>query len=256
MKIAVHTIAKNELANVKGWLESAADADWAMMVDTGSTDGTPLAFIREAALMKHARAQFKTYSICVQPFRFDTARNTALALLPADIDVVLTVDMDERLQPGWREAIEAVWQPGVHHSGGYRYIFARNPDGSIALEFNHNRLHSRHNFHWVLPAHEAPYPYLLEGPEAKVFIPGLVVEQKQDRTLNRADRDLPLVELGWKENPHSQRALFYYARQLHYAGRHAEAIPLLNQYFAMGETFPWEAAAAADCLAACWRMKK
>lgn len=258
MKIAIHTVARNEQANVAQWMQSGQDADYVVMVDTGSTDGTLDEFRMAATINKHwgkARATYIEHRITVRPWRFDVARNAALSLIPADVDVVITMDMDERIQPGWREAVEKVWQPGVTTSGSYRYIFARHPDGSVALEYWHNRIHTRDNFHWVLPAHEAPYPYLLGRPESKVAIPGMVIEQQQNLSVNRAERDLPLVELGYKENPHSQRALFYLGRQYLYAGRYDEAIDHMTRYFAMGKTFAWEASAAADVLAQAWRAK-
>ncbi len=40
MKVAVYTIALNEASNVERWAESAIDADYRVVVDTGSTDGT------------------------------------------------------------------------------------------------------------------------------------------------------------------------------------------------------------------------
>ena len=40
MKIAVYTIALNEEKFVERWYESAKDADYLMIADTGSTDKT------------------------------------------------------------------------------------------------------------------------------------------------------------------------------------------------------------------------
>ena len=41
MKIAVYTIAKNEEQFVERWYNSAKNADYLLIVDTGSDDGTP-----------------------------------------------------------------------------------------------------------------------------------------------------------------------------------------------------------------------
>jgi hypothetical protein len=40
VKIAVYTIALNEAAHAERWAESAADADYRILADTGSTDDT------------------------------------------------------------------------------------------------------------------------------------------------------------------------------------------------------------------------
>ena len=44
MKIAVYAICKNEHHNVKAFLESAQEADYVVVTDTGSEDQTPQAF--------------------------------------------------------------------------------------------------------------------------------------------------------------------------------------------------------------------
>ena len=40
MKIAIYTIAKNEEQFVEDWYNSAKDADYLLIADTGSTDNT------------------------------------------------------------------------------------------------------------------------------------------------------------------------------------------------------------------------
>ena len=40
MKVAVYTITLNEAKHIARWYESAKDADYLLIADTGSTDGT------------------------------------------------------------------------------------------------------------------------------------------------------------------------------------------------------------------------
>ena len=40
MKVAIYTIALNELQFVQPWYDSAKEADYLLIADTGSTDGT------------------------------------------------------------------------------------------------------------------------------------------------------------------------------------------------------------------------
>ena len=40
LKVAVYTIALNEAMHVDRWADSAVDADYRIIADTGSTDGT------------------------------------------------------------------------------------------------------------------------------------------------------------------------------------------------------------------------
>ena len=100
MKIAISAISKNEAQFVERFIASCKDADHISIADTGSTDET-------VELAKKYGAT--VHEICITPWRFDLARNAALALLPKDIDVVISLDLDEVLEDGWREEIERVW---------------------------------------------------------------------------------------------------------------------------------------------------
>ena len=104
LKICVYAISKNEEQFVERFCDSAKDADLILIADTGSTDNT-------AALARQCGAVVP--EICIKPWRFDLARNAAMALIPADIDVCISLDLDEVLEPGWREEIERVWVSGT-----------------------------------------------------------------------------------------------------------------------------------------------
>mgnify|MGYP003352631808 CR=1 FL=1 len=101
LKICVYAIARQEEQFVERFCDSAKDADLILIADTGSTDKT-----RDLAAVCGA----KVHQICVKPWRFDIARNAAMALIPADVDVCISLDLDEILEPGWRQSIEEVWE--------------------------------------------------------------------------------------------------------------------------------------------------
>ena len=104
MKICVYAISKNEEMFVERFCNSAKDADLILIADTGSTDKTVKLAKKCGAVVNH---------ITITPWRFDDARNAALAMIPRDIDVCVSLDLDEELQPGWREEIERVWIDGT-----------------------------------------------------------------------------------------------------------------------------------------------
>ena len=104
MKVAVYTIALNEAAHVERWANSAIDADYRVVVDTGSNDDT---------VERLLQAGVTVHCIRIRPWRFDDARNTAMALLPDDVDICCTMDMDRYLSPGWRPKLEQTWTPGT-----------------------------------------------------------------------------------------------------------------------------------------------
>ena len=88
MKVAAYAIALNEEKHAQRWADTTKDADFRLVCDTGSTDKT-VEILRSNGIT--------VYEISVKPWRFDVARNTAQSLLPADIDVCLSLDLDETL---------------------------------------------------------------------------------------------------------------------------------------------------------------
>lgn len=207
LKICVYTISKNEEKFVKRWADSAKDADLCVLVDTGSTDNT-IELAKECGV--------KVHEICITPWRFDLARNASLALLPADMDVCVCIDVDEVLEPGWREEIEKVWVKGLTTRLSYLY------DWGMGYSFKYEKIHARHGYHWHHPCHE----YLRLDPRCEQVLadtPKLLVRHLPDANKSRGSY-MDLLALSVKEDPHCSRNAFYYARELWFYGRHEESI--------------------------------
>ena len=150
MKIAVYTIALNEESNVQQWYDSAKDADYLLIADTGSTDKT----VRAAK-----KLGINVIKISIKPWRFDDARNAALASLPDDIDMCISLDMDEVLAPGWREALEKIDEDTTQVS--YKYTWSwRDPTSRTQPQtvYITNKVHARHGYRWKYLVHEVPVP--------------------------------------------------------------------------------------------------
>ena len=217
MKIAVYAISKNEEQFVKRFCESAKEADLILIADTGSTDNT-------AVLARKCGAT--VYEIAITPWRFDKARDAALALVPRDIDVCVALDLDEMLQPGWREEIERLWQPDTTRLG-YKFDWGH---GKI---FYSTKLHSRSGYHWHHPCHE----YIRPDPRTKekfAWSDMLMVRHFPDETKSRGQY-MDLLEMSVKEDPRCPRNAFYYARELTYYSKWEEAIVALEHYLNMPE---------------------
>ena len=132
-KVCVYAICKNEAQFVERWMDSMSEADCVVVLDTGSTDDTA-----EKLRQRGAQVTVET----VSPWRFDTARNRSLDLVPPDMDLCVCTDLDEIFHPGWRAALERAWGPGVSQIS-YRYTWSFNPDGSEGVVFWSEKAHAR-----------------------------------------------------------------------------------------------------------------
>jgi glycosyltransferase involved in cell wall biosynthesis len=226
-KIAVYAPAKNEEINVEAWAESAREADEVVLVDTGSEDRT----VEIAEKLDWVR----TEKIYLDPWRFDHGRNTCLALVSKDIDICVPLDLDERLEPGWREALEEGWREGGRH---FMFRLEYGP----GLVFVHDKIHARHGFQWKGAAHEYP-----SGPGPKIMTEVQVVHHKDDSKSRSHYMDL--LEMEYRESP-SPRTTYYWARELYYHNRWEEARRLFQQYLVMPDaTYDQERAEASRMMA-------
>lgn len=219
MRIAVYTIALNEEKHVARWYESSQEADYHFILDTGSTD-------RTVAIAK--KLGINVIRANVEPWRFDVARNTALALLPKDIDMCVAMDMDEILMPGWREKLETVTGNNVLVQNTFTFSF--NEDGTPGMQFGATRIHSRTGYMWKYPIHEVITPYG-EGERPRVWC-DLEMQHHPDREKSRAQY-LPLLALATKENPVDARMSFYYGRELMYQGKNRESYFELMRFISL-----------------------
>jgi glycosyltransferase involved in cell wall biosynthesis len=205
MKIIVYAICKNEAQFVARFCAAAREADQVIVVDTGSTDETCNLLVAHGATV---------HQVNISPWRFDDARNAALSLVPADADICVSLDLDEILQPGWREEVEKAWTAGTTR---LRYLF----DWGHGITFYSEKIHARSGYRWHHPCHERIIPDRLT--EVWQDIHKLLVVHKPDETKSRGQY-LDLLRISIEEDPHCDRNAFYYARELFFTGNWAEAI--------------------------------
>ena len=215
MKIVVYAVALNEEKHVKRFCDAAKDADMIVVADTGSTDDTVKLLEAEGVFVHH---------ISIKPWRFDDARNACLALLPDDVDVCVSLDLDEVLQPGWRQEIERVWVQGVTTHLKYGFDWGRG------IVFLYEKIHARHGYRWFGPAHEYPVPDRIT--EVWVHTDQLLVIHKPDHTKSRGQY-LDLLKLSCEEAPKEPHNAFFYARELSYHKQWQEAIDAGKRYLGL-----------------------
>jgi glycosyltransferase involved in cell wall biosynthesis len=240
MKVAIYSIAKNEEQFVKTWYESAKDADYLLIADTGSTDNT-------VDLAKSLG--INVFTINIMPWRFDDARNASLSLIPADIDYCIALDMDEVILPGWRENLEEMLEKGITRPR-YQYTWNWNEDGTPGLQYGGDKIHSRKGYHWKHPVHEVMNTY--GGfKEIQGWTKNLEIHHHADTSKPRSSY-LPLLAMSVEENPEDDRNAFYYGRELFFYGRHEEAEAELKRHLSL-PTARWlpERAASMRYIAKC-----
>lgn len=223
MKIAVYTIAKNEAKHVERWAESCKEADYRLIVDTGSTDDT----IKNAYGLDIIVKSLRQY-----PWRFDEARNYALSQLPDNIDLCISLDMDEVLTPGWREALDNL-SPDINMVR-HKVVTSFHPDGSEGQSFTIGRIHGRHSHTWKYPIHEVLSPV---GLETSVYTNGLEIHHYPDNSKPRGQY-LEMLKLAAEENPNDERNQFYLAREYYFHGRYALAQHHFSRHLTIAQWNP------------------
>lgn len=200
MKIAVYSIACNEEKFVERWYESAKEADYILLADTGSSDDT----IRVAQSLG-----VDVYQIKISPWRFDDAKNSALNLLPKDVDIAISLDLDEVLLPVWRETLETSWEQDAtilnhkyrHNGGPWQW---------------HSKIHARHNCKWIGAVHET---LSWSIPEKAIWSDAILLDEWQDTTKSRRSY-LSLLHKKINEGDTNWRTRYF----------------LANDYQAIGDT--------------------
>lgn len=230
MKVAVYAINLNYAHALQKWADCARDADYLVMMDTGSTDGS---------MDAGTAAGISMYLNPITPWRYDHARNAALSLVPEDADYCIALDTDEFLQPGWRDALQRAFDAGITRPR-YRFIWSWKSPGVPDIEFAAEKIHPRHGYFWKHAAHETLFH---DVPEVQGWVEGLEVHHHQEPRAYRSHA-LPLLEIAVNESPDDDRMAFYYARELFFAGDNDRAVMEFHRYLELPSAV-WTAERAA-----------
>ena len=230
MKIAVYGIALNEAKHVKRFMEACKGADLVVIADTGSTDGTQQLFTKHGATVHH---------ISVRPFRFDDARNAALALVPADVDICVSLDIDEVPDPDFFDKLREAWKPDTTRA----FVFW-NTDGQLWA--NNNRVHQRYGYRWIKPCHEVTTTSM--GTIDNEVVIETTVTHEPDNNKSRAQY-LPMLKAAIEEEPHDARMWHYYIRELYFHKKWKEITEAIDVFLKGRSNTGWNIEFAASCRA-------
>ena len=230
-KVCVYAISKNEEKFVNRWVESMKEADEIYVLDTGSTDNT-------VDLLKNLGVNVK--SEIINPWRFDVARNKSLEMVPLDTDICVCTDLDEVLEPGWRNKLEEVWQNDTDRVK-YTYNWSFDEYGKPATTFLLNQIHRREGYNWYHPVHEI---LITKENEKEVICEDIVLNHYPDSKKSRSNY-LSLLEMSVKEDPNDDRNMHYLGREYMYYGKWNEGIDTLIKHLNL-PTSKWDAERCAS----------
>lgn len=216
-KICVYAISKNEEKFVKRWAESVKDADEIIVLDTGSTDNT-------VNLLKELNVKVIEKEII--PWRFDVARNEALKLVSQDIDICISLDLDEVLEQNWREKLEKIWKSDTTRLR-YNYNWKLDENNKPLVNFYIEKIHSRNDYKWTHPVHEVLEN--INNNEKFETTDEITVNHYPDNTKSRGSY-LNLLELSVKEDPYNDRNMHYLGREYMYYGKWNDCIDTLIKH--------------------------
>lgn len=225
IKVACYAISLNEIKHVDRWVEATQGADYRIVADTGSTDGTQER-LRELGVTVH--------QISVKPFRFDMARNAALSLVPEDADVCLIIDMDEVPEKGFFDKVRKGWRKGADLG----WISMQTGDN----KWERDRLHSRQNWHWKYPIHEVNIWYGSSEPK-DCDIRNAIIRHEPDNSKSRGQY-LPMLEMAVKEFPQDPRMWTYMCREYFFYSQWEKVISSAEMKINNGG---WDVESAAVC---------
>lgn len=173
LKVAVYGIAKNEVANLPGWFKNISNADYVLLLDTGSTDGT----VDVAKSLG-----IHVYEASIVPWDESRAKNIAMSLLPPDIDFCICLDLDEHISDtSWKDSFSEGMSDGA-------YLTTSIGSNGINEFYRPVRnVHSRFGYYWKgFRAALSPYPKyekFIENPQLPIST--ISVAGDQDRFDNR-----------------------------------------------------------------------
>ena len=241
MIICVYAICKNEEKFVKRWVESMKEADEIYVLDTGSTDKT-----KELLESLGVKVEKKE----IDPWRFDVARNLSLELVPLDTDICVCTDLDEIFLPGWRKEIEKQWTQDATRAR-YNYNWKLDNNNKPLVNFNIEKIHTRHNYKWTHPVHEV---LTYTGEIEKIItLKDITVNHYPDDKKSRSSY-LPLLELSVKEDSEDDRNTHYLGREYMYYGEWEKAITTLKKHLDLKKaTWKDERAASMRFISRCYK---
>lgn len=234
MKIAIYTITKNEQENIPSFIENTKDADGIFIIDTGSTDNTVEELKKNKVFV--IKKQYKN-------FRFDTAYNDAIKIVPDDFDVLISLDLDERLVENWRELVENATKELVENKEEFicyhQYVNSwKDEEKTIpGIIYNRNKIHSK-SIIWNYPVFCQTFP--TKENTKSTLINEIVIKHYQKERQERNPLYEQIVTRAIVEEPKVADHRFSYAEMLYGNDEYYEAAKQWIEFLNLADPFSRE----------------
>ena len=219
MKVYVYAICKNERKFALRWMKSMSEADG----DLRPRHGLRGRYGRAAP--RRGRQSWRWR--CIKPWRFDTARNRSLALVPEDADVCVCTDHGRVLPPRLAGAAGDGLDSRTPPSAAYRYTWNFNPDGSEGHRFLAGQhAFSRFGYRVDAPCARGARSWTGDGAERdKVYIEGMQLDHRADDTKSAQPSTFRCWSCRSPSDPDDDRNMHYLGRECLFppplGGRHS-----------------------------------
>ena len=218
-KICVYAICKNEIKFLRRWLKPLQEADYIVVLDTGSDDGTyeELQKLKEEGMITCVEQKI------IDPWRFDSARNESMKLIPSDTDICVVSDCDQIFREGWGDELRELCGKGYDEV--YGPIIDYDDDGNEIKRFLSKNVHpNRKEWYWERPVHEG-ISYHGNSRYTAITSDSFIIEHHPDRTKSR-DQYLDILEREYRSYDivKDPMCAIYYGCELSFHGKDEEAL--------------------------------
>lgn len=215
VKICCYAISAGEPNQfIDEWLASMNGADYICVLITKEGDSNWYYFNEKKKNEYGDKLILKQKTI--KPWRFDVARNESMKLIPADADVLICTDIDERLDKDfWNDLRQIVFEHPNFERIFYRYAWSHDDNGNPKWVFWYDKITQPKGWKWKFPVHEAlvcdKSKFSYEGhyymPPEKIYL-----HHYPDSTKSRGTY-LNLLKIRAEEYPDDLYGLYYLARE-------------------------------------------
>ena len=219
VRICVYAMAADEPESfIDRWLESMKGADVITVLIT-KIHNPNFKYFKEKQQLPEFKDKLIVWEEEIKPWRFDSARNASMALIPQDdVDVCVCTDIDETLIPDfWDDLRKEVFAHPNFERIYYKYAWSHDEEtGEPKWYFWYDKIHKPKGWFWDYPVHES-----LKCPDKEVlgYSGGYYLDENKiylhhypDLTKSRSSY-LKLLELRADEYPEDTYGLFYLARE-------------------------------------------